>query len=108
MIVLFDKERYITGWFLSPDLFLIRPATNPKHILSNILFERAKNGVQVRIILYNNIFKLTSFVYPLLSFPCILLFSLVLSLLTSFANLSSFLPRQYSFIYYTHRIDCSQ
>lgn len=46
---------YIAGWFLSPNLYLIRPASNPEHVLSTILHDRAKRGVQIRILLYNNV-----------------------------------------------------
>lgn len=51
-------EILITGWWISPYLHLKRPVTNitdPTHQLYHVLHQRAKRGVQVRILLWQEV-----------------------------------------------------
>ncbi len=40
----------------SPEIYLIRPATNPAHQLDRILQKKAAEGVKIKILIYNSIF----------------------------------------------------
>lgn len=40
---------------MTPDIYLIRPAEEPEHMLSNVLLDRAKAGVTIRILIWNSI-----------------------------------------------------
>lgn len=43
---------------MTPDIYLIRPAEEPEHMLSNVLLDRAKAGVTIRILIWNSILPL--------------------------------------------------
>lgn len=48
-------EIFITDWWLTPELFLIRPTDDLKYRLDKILLEKARQGVKVYILLYKEI-----------------------------------------------------
>ncbi|EFA76359.1 phospholipase D1 [Heterostelium album PN500] len=48
------REVFITAWFLSPEVFLIRyPSLDPKYRMDNLLCRKAKQGVKIFIILWD-------------------------------------------------------
>ena len=50
------KEIFITGWWISPELYLRRPVSdtlNQESRLDRVLLNRAKAGVSINIIIYN-------------------------------------------------------
>lgn len=48
-------EIYIADWWLTPELFLIRPTDDLKYRLDKILIEKANQGVKIYILLYKEI-----------------------------------------------------
>lgn len=48
-------EIFITDWWLTPELFLIRPTDDLSYRLDKILLEKAKEGVKIYILLYKEI-----------------------------------------------------
>lgn len=54
-------EIFITDWWLTPELYLIRPTDDLKYRLDKILFEKASQGVKIYVLLYKEIkFAVTS------------------------------------------------
>lgn len=48
------REIFITSWFFSPELYLIRdPIPNPAYRLDYLLMQKAREGIQVYIILWD-------------------------------------------------------
>ncbi|CAF1252263.1 unnamed protein product, partial [Didymodactylos carnosus] len=46
------EEIYITDWWLSPELWLIRPGDKPIYRLDNLLEEKADEGVRIYVMLF--------------------------------------------------------
>ncbi|CAF0790729.1 unnamed protein product, partial [Didymodactylos carnosus] len=51
------EEIFITDWWLSPELWLVRPSDNPLHRLDNLIGHKANEGVRVYIMLFKEIEK---------------------------------------------------
>lgn len=49
------EEIFITDWWLSPEVFLKRPATDPYWRLDQILKRKAEQGVKVCVLLYKEV-----------------------------------------------------
>lgn len=49
------KEIFITDWWLSPEVFLKRPATDTYWRLDEILKRKAEQGIQVYVLLYKEV-----------------------------------------------------
>ncbi len=48
-------EIFITDWWFTPELFLIRPTDDLKYRLDKILLEKSKQGIKIYILLYKEI-----------------------------------------------------
>ncbi|CAF1543590.1 unnamed protein product [Didymodactylos carnosus] len=46
------EEIFITDWWLSPELMLVRPSDNPLHRLDNLLGKKADEGVRIFVMVY--------------------------------------------------------
>ncbi|CAF1160558.1 unnamed protein product, partial [Didymodactylos carnosus] len=46
------EEIFITDWWLSPELMLVRPSNDPLHRLDNLLGKKADEGIRIYIMIY--------------------------------------------------------
>ncbi|CAF1509372.1 unnamed protein product, partial [Didymodactylos carnosus] len=46
------EEIFITDWWLSPELMLIRPSNNPLHRLDILLGKKADDGIRIYVMIY--------------------------------------------------------
>lgn len=50
------EEIFISFWWLSPEIFLLRPTNDLKYRFDQVLFKKANEGVKIYILLFKEVY----------------------------------------------------